>query len=324
MQLLQTGVIVSDPAHLRRVFDKRQRNFPKDVELAYKPFLHILGTGLVTSSGEEWQRQRRLLGVALRRDILEETAGVAKRAVDRLSVRLEAKRGTGEPVELAEEFRVMTLQVIGELILSLSPEESARVFPELYLPIVTEANRRVWEPWRAYLPTPQNFKFHRTVSRLNDYVSDLIRKRWAEHRKGNIQEEPDILDRILAAIDPATWGNETVRQLRDEIKTFLLAGHETSASMLTWSIYELTKNPKVLNKALAESRKVFTKGGRVGGADGAAQFERVELPPRSDLENLRYTVNVLKESLRMYTLVPVVSRYVSYPLLCTLRQCAMK
>jgi cytochrome P450 len=70
------------------------------------------GTGLVTSTGDSWKRQRALVGPAFRRDILEETAGVAKRAVDRLSVRLEAKRGTGEKVELAEEFRVMTLQVI--------------------------------------------------------------------------------------------------------------------------------------------------------------------------------------------------------------------
>ena len=99
-----------------------------------------------------------LLSAAFRIDILEETGPVAKRAVDRLSAKLEAVRGTGESIELAEEFRVMTLQVIGELILSLSPEESARVFPELYLPIVTEANARIFQPWRAFLPTPGLFK----------------------------------------------------------------------------------------------------------------------------------------------------------------------
>lgn len=52
------------------------------------------------------------------------------------------------------QLRVLTLQVIGELILSLTPEESASVFPDLYLPIVTEANLRIWSPWRAWLPTP--------------------------------------------------------------------------------------------------------------------------------------------------------------------------
>ena len=77
-----------------------------------QPPRFLTGTGLVTSTGESWKRQRALVGPAFRRDILEETAGVAKRAVDRLSLRLEAKRGKGEPVELAEEFRVMTLQVI--------------------------------------------------------------------------------------------------------------------------------------------------------------------------------------------------------------------
>ena len=110
--LMQQGVIMSDPAHLRHVMDKRQKNYPKDLALAYKHFLHILGTGLVTSSGENWKRQRRLSSPIMRIDIIQETTEVAKRAVDRLSAKLEAARGTGKPVEIAEEFRIMTLQVI--------------------------------------------------------------------------------------------------------------------------------------------------------------------------------------------------------------------
>ena len=63
---------------------------------------------------------------------------MAKRAVDRLSLKLEKLKGSGQTIEMAEEFRILTLQVIGELILSLSPEESERIFPQLYLPIVVE------------------------------------------------------------------------------------------------------------------------------------------------------------------------------------------
>lgn len=122
-------------------------------------------------------------------------------------------------------------------------------------------------------------------------------------------QEPDILDRILNALDPADWGEHWVRQLRDEIKTFLLAGHETSASMLTWSIFELSRNPKALAKTLNEGRSAFPNGVRVSGATGAAEFEGVQLPPREKLEELTYTVNALKESLRLYSLVPMVSRY---------------
>jgi cytochrome P450 len=260
----------------------------------------------------------------MRTDILEETADVAKRAVDRLSHRIKAHCDSGQPIEIAEEFRVMTLQVIGELILSLTPAESARVFPELYLPIVEEANRRVWAPWRAYLPTASNRHFHKTVAELNEYVSALIEARWAKRAElvaaGGAAPAADILDRVLSAQDPAAWGPDTVRQIRDEVKTFLLAGHETSASMLTWSVYELSQNKGgVLAKALAEGRAVFGEGlGRAkatkgaatggGGGPGVGQYEAVPLPHKDEVDKLEYTVRALKESLRKYTLVPMVVR----------------
>eukprot|EP00040_Diaphanoeca_grandis_P039895 m.260514 g.260514 ORF g.260514 m.260514 type:complete len:520 (-) comp40030_c0_seq1:106-1665(-) len=306
--LLDTGVIITDPNHIRHIFDKKQRNYSKDVELAYKPFLEILGKGLVTSSGDNWKRQRKLVSGAFRIDILEETADVAKRAVDRLSIKLEKIRGTGKSVEICEEFRVMTLQVIGELILSLSPEEAERVFPDLYLPIVTEANIRIWQPWRQYIPNRTNYNYHKTVGRLNDYVSNLVRERWKLHRSGKKIEKQDILDRVLLAIDPSTWGEHTVRQLCDEIKTFLLAGHETSASMLTWSLLELIKNPTVLEKTLQEGKSAFKEGCR-DSTNSKDPFSGVALPTHQSLKTtLNYTVNVLKESLRLYTLVPMVTR----------------
>jgi hypothetical protein len=83
-------------------------------------------------------------------------------------VKLERVRGTGKPIEIAEEFRMLTLQVIGEAILSLSPEESDRVFPHLYLPIMEEGNRCSLEPWRAYLPPALTQRAR--VRRLNKYI----------------------------------------------------------------------------------------------------------------------------------------------------------
>jgi cytochrome P450 len=303
--LMTTGVVISHPDHIKHVFSKHQKNYPKDNALSFKPFLDILGTGIVTSHGDSWKRQRRLVAPAFRFDILEETTGVAKAAVDRLCHRLEKYRGTGKSIELAEEFRVMTLQVIGELILSLSPEESARVFPKLYLPIVEEANRRVWEPWRAYLPTPHHYRYRQTVKALNEYVGNLIRERWAKHQSGAKIEKEDILDRVLQSLDPKEWGEHMVRQLTDEIKTFLLAGHETSASMLTWSLFELCKNPHILEKVKAEGRDVFADGARGKGED---VYGSSKMPPQERLKALTYTVNTLKESLRLYTLVPMVVR----------------
>lgn len=79
-------------------------------------------------------------------------------------------------MELAEELRMLTLQVIGEAILSLSPEESDRVFPHLYLPIMEEGNRRSLEPWRSYLPTPAWFRQRRNVRKLNAYIGGAPRR----------------------------------------------------------------------------------------------------------------------------------------------------
>ncbi len=111
-QTPQSGLVVTDLQHLRYVMDKNQKNFAKDTSLSYKPFLDILGTSIITSHGDRWRAHRNLLGPAFRVDILEETAEVAKRAVDRLSAKLEALRGTGKTIDMAEEFRVMTLEVL--------------------------------------------------------------------------------------------------------------------------------------------------------------------------------------------------------------------
>lgn len=85
-------------------------------------------------------------------------------------MKLEAARESGQPFEIAAAFRRLTLQVIGEAILSLSPEESDRVFPHLYLPIMEEGNRRSLEPWRSYLPTPAWFRQRSNVRQLNAYI----------------------------------------------------------------------------------------------------------------------------------------------------------
>eukprot|EP01147_Barroeca_monosierra_P011061 gene11061-3129_t len=308
----KTGVLVSDLESVRRVFNTKQRNYDKDLELSYDPFLDLLGNGLVTSNGALWNKQRTLLGHALRVEILEETAPVAKRAADRLCCKLQAHAESQKPIELAEELRVLTLQVIGELILTLSPEESEQVFPDLYLPIVEEANRRVWAPWRKYMFwAPSQRQYKSTVRGLNTYLCNLISRRW-EMRQTALREKKtplydDILERIFADIDPSTWTQATVLQLRDEIKTFIFAGHETSAAMMTWLVYELTQNSQVAERFLKNAREVLGTG-RGLEKTPEEQFANYELPPRKDLNRLTYVLNALKETLRKYSLVPVVTR----------------
>eukprot|EP00878_Enallax_costatus_P012765 GHUV01013329.1.p1 GENE.GHUV01013329.1~~GHUV01013329.1.p1 ORF type:complete len:475 (+),score=94.39 GHUV01013329.1:334-1758(+) len=303
------GVIVNDPILLKRIFQTRFKVYGKDLTLSYHPFMPILGTGLVTADGDLWQKQRLLMGPALRVDILDDIVDIAQRGATRLADKLEQYKGTGQIVHLEEEFRLLTLQIIGEAILSLPPEECDRVFPQLYLPVMEEGNQRVLRPYRKYLPTPAWFTFKHKMSQLNSYLINLIRSRWQARQRGVVPDRGDILDRILQAIEAAgtKWSAAIETQLCYEIKTFLLAGHETSAAMLMWSVYELTRHPQQREQVLAEAECVFGPCGR-------------NTASRSDADGMVYTLSVLKEALRRYAescnscgQLPVVS---SFPLSC--------
>eukprot|EP01087_Luapelamoeba_hula_P019071 TRINITY_DN6268_c0_g1_i2.p1 TRINITY_DN6268_c0_g1~~TRINITY_DN6268_c0_g1_i2.p1 ORF type:complete len:298 (-),score=39.54 TRINITY_DN6268_c0_g1_i2:936-1829(-) len=183
-------VVVRPVEAVKHVLQRKVSEYHKDTS-GYHPFMPLLGTGLVTSEGKLWERQRRLIASAFRVDILDETVGIAQRAVDRLVNKLTAalsERGSESSdevvVDMGEEFRKLTLQVIAEAVLSMSPEESDRVFPALYLPIVEEANKRTFYPYREYLPTPTNFTYMRAVKELNSYITNIITSR-VKHRLAN-------------------------------------------------------------------------------------------------------------------------------------------
>ena len=310
------AICVSDPGLLEVVLNHQQLQFKKDLEWTYKPFMVILGNGLVTSHGESWRKQRFFMASYLRNDILEEIPQMGFEAVKRLSIKLDDAVKTGGVLEMAEEFRHLTLQVIGEALLSLPPEESDQTFAKMYLPIVEEGNLRTWHPERMYLPGKAWFDFRKAVKRLNDYVTSLIEKRWELRKREEGASPPstrrrDVLDKILSAYSEANdWGPHAVRQIRDEIKTFVLAGHETSASMLAWSLYELCgveSNKPCLDKLLGECEKVYPSR---EFCDEKGHVQR--LPSRAALsDGLVYTEMCLRESLRKYSVVPTVVRKAS-------------
>lgn len=286
-------VATADPASLRTAFQTEREKYAKDVEFAYEPFLDILGTGLVTAEGKLWWQQRKRVQHAFRVEILDHIVRVAGRAADRLASKLASYEGKGLPVDMNEEFRHLTLQVIGEGILSLTPEEADRVFPLLYLPVMEEFNRRSLEPWRPYLPLPGTIKAKVKVRKLDRYVLGIIRDRRQQHRAHGCPSDPDILDRVLSAVSEEEFGPEMEKQLCYEVKTFVLAGHETSAAMLTWTLYELSRHPRELQWVQEEGQGKF----RIG-----------EPTSKEDVEPLHVTLAALKESLRLYSVVPVVTR----------------
>lgn len=291
----------------RHVFATKQTNFIKD-QSSYAVFGDVLGTGLVTSEGERWRHQRALIAPAFKSSMLEAVIPLAYGAAARVAAALDAARGRGDALDIAEEFRHMTLQVIGEAVLSMTPEACDATLPRLYLPVVTEINVRTWHPYRAYLPLPATFRHARAVRELNGFVTQFIVDRakarhvgadgrWCAYKAADADVLDQLIDDAFASGDDVLRDAEALRQMRDEIKTFLLAGHETSSMMLTWALYELSRHPADLARVRAEAEKLPPLG---AGAP---------LPDAETMkELLAFTDCVLKETLRLYSVVPIVAR----------------
>ena len=290
------AVSLADPELIKMVLQSKIASVKKDVANTYYHFLVILGKGIVTSESKEWMKQRLKMSTALRQDVLEWIPPVTLRAVQRFMTALDEASETGQPIQLSTALRHLTLQVISGTFLSISAEESDSTFGQMYLPIVDESNTRVWHGYRAYLFfLPSWWTYHYNVYKLNSYVSTLIRNRWRERRQGKTYG--DMLDHVLKAYEQEVgleqckdhpMPTEAVHQIRDEMKTFMLAGHETSAAMMTWALYELMDDPVLRNQVTEEGNKVFTP--TTNWKDAAVE----QLPSPENIAQLTLTEACLK------------------------------
>jgi hypothetical protein len=168
----------------------------------------------------------------------------------------------------------------------------------MYLPIVDECNKRVWHPERAFMFfMPFFWKHLGNVHRLNTYVSGLIWKRWAERKTG--EKTGDMLDRVLDTYEKENPGQDLTTaaaiQFRDEMKTFMLAGHETSAAMMTWALYELMGDETLMKQVSTEGECVF---GKATDKDWAL-LQPSSLPSREELANLTIAEGCLKVRMKV-------------------------
>lgn len=278
---------LAHPDMLKIVLQSKIQAVKKDVANTYKSFMNILGTGIVTSENKQWIKQRLKMSHPLRIDVLDMIPRQTLWAVQRWMKALDEACESGQEVEMGSSLRHLTLQVISGTFLSLSAEESDRTFAQLYLPIVDESNLRVWHPYRAYcFFLPSWWKNWWYVYRLNQYVSSLIRKRWVQRRQqqenGKQMAVVDILDKMLEAHEKESnsLDEAAVKQMRDEMKTFMLAGHETSAAMMTWTFYELLGDSELMKQIVNECSKVF------GTKIDWATSDHANLPKKEKLAQL--------------------------------------
>lgn len=280
--------LITHPDDVKHVLQDNHPNYVKGPlnDLYLKP---LLGDGLLTSEGGFWLRQRRLMQPAFHRQRLAQFGAVMADEAQATAARWRAWAERGEPFDVAEEMMRLTLTIVGKTLFSTDVSSTAgEVGPALAL-AQAHVNYRSTHLFSLpeAVPTPRNLRFRQARATLDHVVLDMI-----EARRASGEDHGDLLSMLLAARDEETGEGMSDRQLRDEVMTLFLAGHETTANALAWTWYLLSEHPAQARRLREELAHVL--GGRA--------------PTVADLPHLKYTAMVLDEALRLYPPAWTLSR----------------
>ncbi|MGH9200495.1 MAG: cytochrome P450, partial [Vicinamibacterales bacterium] len=279
--------LVAHPDHVRHVLVTNQRNYDKDTRSSAK-IRGVIGESLLTANGDDWLAQRRLMQPAFKPRSVAALAGVMTDATTTMLGRWESHAATGGPLDIASEMMRVTYTIVGKALFGtdVSPDIDAvalaatRVMTHTYRQVEWLVNAPAW------LPTPGNLAFRRAVTELDTLVYRIIDDR--QLRLGT-----DMVSLLLRGADEDQSGTMTRQELRNQVVSLLLAGHETTANALTWTWYLLAKHPAAARKVTEEATRVL---------EGRA-------PMVSDLERLPWIAAVIHESMRLYPPIWILERH---------------
>jgi cytochrome P450 len=281
---------VNDAEFVKRILLDNIANYPKSVTYRnnLRPFL---GDGLLISEGEFWKRQRRLAQPAFHLRRLKVLAAAMAAAATRMSAGWEH----GRVIDVMAAMNAVTMDIVAQTLfgadvsgdigevaeaMAVLQEETGRVRPAAFFDLP------------EFLVRPRGRKFTRAVATLDRIVNRIVAE-----RRASGESRDDLLSMLLEARDEDSGEGMTDKQLRDELVTLFLAGHETTAIALTWTFHLLGQNPRVEATLQAEVDEVLGTG---SAARPAPAFE--------DLERLPYARMVADEAMRLYPPAYVFSR----------------
>jgi cytochrome P450 len=285
--LLQSRILVSSPEWIEDLIVRQPQKFDKGPGLK-DASRRLLGQGLLTSEGELWRRQRRLAQPAFHRQRIAEYAQVM---VEQAAAHTRDWRD-GETRDMAEEMMALTLIIAVKTLFGIEfTEEAKRVGPAVTL-LMRYQLGRLRSPLKIpmHWPTPSNLRAERAYQFLDSLVYGIIEER-RRRREAGEPEGRDVLSLLMNAMDE-DGSHMTAKQLRDEVMTLFIAGHETTAVTLGWLWHLLAHHPKVEARLCEELQRVL--GGRA--------------PTPEDLPRMPYLDAVVHEVLRLYPAAYVLQR----------------
>jgi cytochrome P450 len=273
-----------NPADIETMLTTDAKSYRKARSLRSPFFYRLVGNGLVTSEGDFWRRQRRLAQPAFHRQRISSYGDImvqyAQRAI--------ANWKDGEERDISREMTRLTLEVVVKTLFNSDVSNDADHVGAMLSQIVKPFASQATLKWIAdnRLPTPGHRRYFNAVSEIDRIVYRIIAE-----RRASGSDEGDLLSMLLQAQDE-DGSQMSDAQLRDEVMTLFLAGHETTALTLTWSWYLLATNPQAEQKFHAELDEVL----------------RGRAPDVSDLPNLKYTEMIAKEAMRLFPPAYAVGR----------------
>lgn len=278
------ALLLSHPADIEQVLVAENRQFIKNFGLSF--FLQpLLGNGLLLNEGESWLRQRRLIQPAFSRQRIDNYASVMVDMTERLGDRWQE----GERRDIGMDMLELTMAIAGKTLLDVDVGgryvEVAQLLERVMYGFLDRFNNPLTFP--MWVPTPAHRRLNRAIRQLDAILLGLI-----EERRQSGVDRGDFLSLLINARDEDDGMAMSDRQLRDEVVTMFLAGHETTANALTWTWFLLGQHPQIQQQLHDEVRGVI--GGRKARAADAAKLPLCE--------------RVVREGMRLYPPAYVVGR----------------
>ena len=274
--------VITDPQLAHEVLVTRHQEFHK-AEMIRKAVAPFASNGLLTSEGDFWKRQRKLAQPAFHFQRIAAYGDV----VTKETSKLVANWQSGENRDIALEMMALTLKVVNKTLFNIELSGEVEHIGALTTIILEAANDRLnsYNPIFERIFKRQQRREEAAINELNRIIDGII----DEHRKQGT-DSGDLLSMLLEARDEEGKPMEA-KQLRDEVVTLFIAGHETTANTLTWAFYLLSENPGVTEKLMAE---IATLKGQT--------------PTVRDLPQMPYSEQVIKETMRLYPAAGGVTR----------------
>ena len=266
------AVLVRHPELIKYVLLENRDNYIKGLSNDY--LKGLLGHGLLTSEGETWTKQRKMVQRLFYREALQQQVGSINRCIDRRIDRWSKFEETGDSFDMADEMLHLTLEIAGEVLFRFDLRHESETVSDRLKFLEDDVMLRIRTPMTPprWVPTPHNRRFYREKECLHDVVDRII-----EHVRTTAEGKEGLLAAMIL-------GRSDRSQLRDEIMTLLLASHETTASALTWTWYLLSENPEFGQRMHDEAVSVL---------DG-------ENPRAEDVDRLEYAQQCFFEAMRLF------------------------